>query len=201
MIRFCFGADRGAHWKTAGSFVVAERHRAGKNSSAWGRSRSAPSQPGSSSSDHSWGRLQGETNLSVARRLGSRTRPCATGARNGSIRALSACTARRGPGEPRAAKERAAELLHAPSSTASPADATHWTVRSAAATTGLSKSTVARTFALFGVQPHRSKHFKLSTDPEFVDKVRDIVGLYLDPPDHALVLCVDEKTQIQAYCA
>ena len=79
-----------------------------------------------------------------------------------------------------------------------PTEGTHWTVRSAAAETGLSKTTVARMLALFGVQPHRSKSFKLSTDPAFVDKVRDIVGLYLNPPDNAVVLCVDEKTQIQA---
>jgi len=71
-------------------------------------------------------------------------------------------------------------------------------VRSAAQATGLSKSTVARMFALFGIQPHRSKSFQLSTDPLFIDKVRDIVGLYLNPPDHAAVLCVDEKSQVQA---
>ena len=64
--------------------------------------------------------------------------------------------------------------------------------------TGVSKSTVQRWFDLFGVQPHRQRHVKLSNDPFFVEKVRDIVGLYLNPPDHAVVLCVDEKTQIQA---
>lgn len=79
-----------------------------------------------------------------------------------------------------------------------PAHATHWSIRSAAAKTGIHRSTVQRYFALFGVQPHRSKSFKLSTDPFFVEKVRDIVGLYLNPPDHALVLAVDEKSQIQA---
>jgi putative transposase len=79
-----------------------------------------------------------------------------------------------------------------------PKDATHWTVRGVAAKTGISKSTVQRYFALFGVQPHRTKSFKLSPDPFFVEKVRDIVGLYLNPPDKALVLCVDEKSQIQA---
>ena len=63
---------------------------------------------------------------------------------------------------------------------------------------GVSKSTVQRWFKLFGVQPHRQGSFKLSTDPFFVEKVRDIVGLYLNPPDHAVVLCVDEKSQIQA---
>jgi putative transposase len=79
-----------------------------------------------------------------------------------------------------------------------PEVATHWTIRSAAAQTGISKSTVGRYFALFAVQPHRSRSFKLSTDPFFVEKVRAIVGLYLNPPDKALVLCVDEKSQIQA---
>jgi len=67
--------------------------------------------------------------------------------------------------------------------------------------TGISKSTVQRYFTLFGVQPHRTKSFKLSPDPFFVEKVRDIVGLYLNPPDHALVLCVDEKSQIQGWSA
>jgi len=79
-----------------------------------------------------------------------------------------------------------------------PKDATHWTVRSVAAQTAISKSTVQRYFTLFGVQPHRTRSFKLSPDPFFVEKVRDIVGLYLNPPDKALVLCVDEKSQIQA---
>ena len=79
-----------------------------------------------------------------------------------------------------------------------PKNATHWSVRSAAKATGIPKSQVHRYFTLFGLQPHRVKSFKLSTDPLFVDKVRDIVGLYLNPPDNALVLCVDEKSQIQA---
>jgi len=79
-----------------------------------------------------------------------------------------------------------------------PKAATHWTVRSAAAASGISKSTVHRLFQAFALQPHRTRSFKLSTDPFFVEKVRDIAGLYLNPPDHALVLCVDEKSQIQA---
>lgn len=79
-----------------------------------------------------------------------------------------------------------------------PKDGTHWSCRSIAAETKLSKSTVHRVWTAFGLQPHRQKHFKLSTDPFFVEKVRDIVGLYLNPPDHAIVLAVDEKSQIQA---
>jgi putative transposase len=79
-----------------------------------------------------------------------------------------------------------------------PPHATQWSVRGMADHTGISKSTVQRWFELFGVQPHRQKTFKLSHDPFFVEKVRDIVGLYLNPPDCAVVLCVDEKSQIQA---
>jgi len=79
-----------------------------------------------------------------------------------------------------------------------PTAGTHWTVRLAAKASGISKSTVHRLFQVFAVQPHRTRSFKLSTDPFFVEKVRDIVGLYLNPPDNALVLCVDEKSQIQA---
>jgi len=79
-----------------------------------------------------------------------------------------------------------------------PSQGTHWTCREISAETQLSKSTVHRVWRAFGIQPHRQKHFKLSTDPFFVEKVRDIVGLYLNPPDKALVLCVDEKSQIQA---
>jgi transposase len=79
-----------------------------------------------------------------------------------------------------------------------PVDATHWSTRSMAITSGVSISTVHRTWNAFSLAPHRSETFKLSTDPQFVEKVRDIVGLYLDPPERALVLCVDEKSQIQA---
>ncbi len=93
--------------------------------------------------------------------------------------------------------EQVAQLLYQALSTR-PGNATHWSVRSFAQASGLSKSTVQRYFSLFGIQPHRRKGFKLSNDPFFVEKVRDIVGLYLNPPEKALVLCVDEKTQVQA---
>lgn len=79
-----------------------------------------------------------------------------------------------------------------------PRDATHWSTRSMAARSGLSQTTIRRIWHAFGLQPHRSETFKLSKDPLFVEKVRDIVGLYMSPPDKALVLCVDEKSQIQA---
>jgi transposase len=93
--------------------------------------------------------------------------------------------------------ERAAELPVRTLETM-PADATHWSTRSMAAACGLSPATVQRVWHAFGLKPHRVETFKLSADPEFVDKVRDIVGLYLSPPDRALVLCVDEKTEMQA---
>ena len=79
-----------------------------------------------------------------------------------------------------------------------PEGATHWSLRSMAAATGLSATSIHRIWKAFQLQPHRSETFKLSADPQFVEKVRDIVGLYLNPPDNALVLCVDEKSQIQA---
>lgn len=79
-----------------------------------------------------------------------------------------------------------------------PKDATHWSIRSMASETRLSHTTIRRIWTAFGLQPHRSETFKLSTDPLFVDKVQDIVGLYMSPPNRAVVLCVDEKSQIQA---
>lgn len=79
-----------------------------------------------------------------------------------------------------------------------PPDATHWSSRGMARASGLSISTVQRIWRAFGLQPHRLETFKLSTDPDFVAKVRDVVGLYVAPPAHAVVLCVDEKSQIQA---
>ena len=79
-----------------------------------------------------------------------------------------------------------------------PGGGTHWTCRAMADATEVSKSTVQRLWTAFQIQPHRQKHFQLSTDPFFAEKVRDIVGLYLHPPNHALVLCVDEKSPIQA---
>lgn len=103
------------------------------------------------------------------------------------------------PGKPRTINdERVAELINKTLHT-KPADgSTHWSVRSIAAETGISPTSVHRYFTLFGLQPHRTESFKLSTDPFFIEKLRDVVGLYLNPPENALVLCVDEKSQCQA---
>jgi len=94
-------------------------------------------------------------------------------------------------------EERIAQLLNT-ALARRPKAATHWSVRTLAEHTGISKSTVQRYLSLFGVQPHRARSFKLSNDPFFIEKVREVVGLYLNPPDKALVLCVDEKSQVQA---
>lgn len=102
------------------------------------------------------------------------------------------------PGGPRSIGDEQIAALISKTLRSKPKDGTHWSCRSIAEGTKLSKSTIHRVWKAFGLQPHRQKHFKLSTDHFFVDKVRDIVGLYLNPPDKAMVLCVDEKTQIQA---
>jgi transposase len=102
------------------------------------------------------------------------------------------------PGRPRTIEDDRVAAVIERTLYATPDDATHWSIRSMAKETGLSHTTIRRIWTAFGLQPHRSETFKLSSDPLFVDKVRDIVGLYLSPPDRALVLCVDEKSQIQA---
>jgi hypothetical protein len=79
-----------------------------------------------------------------------------------------------------------------------PPNSTHWSTRSMAAATGMSQSAISRIWRAFGLKPHQTESFKLSPDPQFIDKVRDIVGLYLNPPEAAVVPCVDEKSQIQA---
>ncbi|MDE2563068.1 MAG: IS630 family transposase [Sphingomonadales bacterium] len=101
-------------------------------------------------------------------------------------------------GAPRTVDDERIEAVIVQTLESLPADATHWSSRSMARASGLSVSTVQRIWRAFGLQPHRLDSFKLSTDPDFVAKVRDIVGLYVSPPAHALVLCVDEKSQIQA---
>lgn len=102
------------------------------------------------------------------------------------------------PGTPRRLGDAEVERVLTMTLESTPKNATHWSTRSLAAACGLSRSSVHRVWQAFALAPHRSETFKLSRDPLFIDKVRDIVGLYLDPPDKALVLCVDEKSQIQA---
>ena len=102
------------------------------------------------------------------------------------------------PGAPRRIGDAEVEAAVTRTLESLPAAATHWSTRSLAAEVGLSQTAVVRIWHSFGLQPHRSETFKLSTDPYLVEKVRDIVGLYVNPPQHAIVLCVDEKSQMQA---
>ncbi|HUS22463.1 MAG TPA: IS630 family transposase [Aeromicrobium sp.] len=102
------------------------------------------------------------------------------------------------PGKPRTIGDDDVERVIVKTLEETPADATHWSTRSMAAATGMSQTAISRIWRAFGLKPHQSESFKLSPDPQFIDKVRDIVGLYLNPPDAAVVLCVDEKSQIQA---
>jgi transposase len=102
------------------------------------------------------------------------------------------------PGRPRTLTDAHVDAVITRTLESTPKDATHWSTRSMAAEVGLTQSAVHRIWTAFGLQPHRAETFKLSRDPQFVAKVRDIVGLYLNPPERAVVLCVDAKSQIQA---
>lgn len=141
---------------------------------------------------------EGEPHIAIANRLGVSNMTVGKWRRRYREQGLEGLHDELRSGRPRTHEdERVAEVIDT-ALRSPPPNATHWSVRAMAEHTGVSKSTVQRWFELFGVQPHRQRHFKLSNDPFFVEKVRDIVGLYLNPPDHAVVLCVDEKTQIQA---
>jgi transposase len=102
------------------------------------------------------------------------------------------------PGAPRRLRDTDVERVVRRTLEDKPTDATHWSTRSMAKSAGLSQTAIVRIWHAFGLQPHRVETFKISPDPLFVEKVRDVVGLYLNPPDRAMVLCVDEKSQIQA---
>jgi transposase len=138
------------------------------------------------------------SNTQIARELGV-TRGMVTKWRNRfAVDRLDGLLDEPRPGRPRIVEDaRIEELITATLETA-PRDATHWSTRSMAEHLGLSQSMVSRVWRAFGLAPHRQDSWKLSKDPLFVAKVRDVVGLYLNPPERALVLCVDEKTQIQA---
>jgi transposase len=102
------------------------------------------------------------------------------------------------PGAPRSITDAQVEEVITKTLESMPVNSTHWSTRLMAQKMGLSQTAIVRIWRAFGLQPHRVENFKLSKDPQFVEKVRDIVGLYLNPPDRAIVLCVDEKSQVQA---
>ena len=141
---------------------------------------------------------EGLTNTAIAERLGV-GRPMVTKWRSRfAEHRLDGLTDEPRPGRPRTISDEQVEQVVVTTLETTPKDATHWSTRSMASELGLSREAVGRIWRAFGLQPHRSETWKLSKDPLFVDKVRDIVGLYLNPPERAVVLCVDEKSQIQA---
>jgi transposase len=141
---------------------------------------------------------EGNTHQEIARVL--RTTPATVGKwRNRFVRnRLQALGDAPRSGPPRSVSDAEIEKIITRTLERKPKNATHWSTRTMAKESGLSHDTIARIWRAFGLQPHRQEQFKLSTDPFFVEKVRDIVGLYMSPPERALVLCVDEKSQIQA---
>ena len=140
----------------------------------------------------------GSTNGGVAQALGVSRATVALWRRRFAERGLDGLLDEPRPGAPRKITDEQVEQAVTTTLEAAPANATHWSTRSLARATGLSQTAVCRIWRAFGLKPHRVEAFKLSKDPLFVEKVRDIVGLYLAPPDRALVLCVDEKPQVQA---
>jgi transposase len=140
----------------------------------------------------------GATNLGVSKTLGVSRPMVATWRRRFAEHRLEGLLDAPRSGAPRTIGDEAVERLLALTLEEAPRNATHWSTRSMARRTGMSQTAVSRIWRAFGLRPHRAETFKLSSDPAFVEKVRDVVGLYLAPPDRALVLCVDEKPQIQA---
>jgi transposase len=140
----------------------------------------------------------GAANGEIAEQLGI-SRPTVTKWRNRfAERRLDGLLDEPRPGRPRTVSDEQVERIVVTTLESTPKDATHWSTRSLAAHLGVSQDSVWRTWQAFCLQPHRQEKFKLSTDPQFVEKVYDICGLYLNPPERAVVLCVDEKSQIQA---
>jgi transposase len=139
-----------------------------------------------------------ETNTGIADRLGCNPATVGKWRTRFVERRLDGLHDEPRPGKPRTIGDQEVERVIVKTLEETPADATHWSTRSLAQATGMSQSAISRIWRAFGLKPHLTESFKLSPDPQFIDKVRDIVGLYLNPPDAAVVLCVDEKSQIQA---
>jgi transposase len=141
---------------------------------------------------------EGLDNKSVAARLGVCAATVGTWRQRFLERRLEGLAYEPRPGAPRTISDADVERVVTRTLETKPKAATHWSTRGMAQAAGLSQSSVGRIWRAFGLKPHQARAFKLSTDPYFVEKVRDIVGLYMSPPERALVLCVDEKSQIQA---
>lgn len=140
----------------------------------------------------------GEKSFEIAERLGCTRSTVGKWRGRFAERGLDGLHDEPRPGKPRQITDEDIERVIVKTLEEQPKNATHWSTRSMAAATGMSQSAISRIWRAFGLKPHRTEHFKLSPDPQFIDKVRDIVGLYLNPPEAAVVLCVDEKSQVQA---
>ncbi len=140
----------------------------------------------------------GEMSKDIAARLGCRDTTVSKWRVRFAERGIDGLHDEPRPGQPRKLTDEEIETVIVKTLEETPANATHWSTRSMAAATGLNQTAISRIWRAFGLKPHQTESFKLSPDPQFIDKVRDIVALYLNPPDAAVVLCVDEKSQIQA---
>ena len=140
----------------------------------------------------------GASNLEVAKELGVSPATVGKWRSRFVVRRLDGLNDEHRSGVPRSISDEVVEDVIVKTLEEMPKDATHWSTRSLAEVVGISPASVQRIWGAFGLQPWRAESFKLSTDPLFVEKVKDVVGLYLDPPEHAVVLAVDEKSQIQA---
>ena len=140
----------------------------------------------------------GESSIEIAARLGCNASTVGRWRGRFARRGLDGLHDEPRPGKPRSIGDEDVERVIVKTLEEQPPNATHWSTRSMAAATGMSQTAVSRIWRAFGLKPHQTESFKLSPDPQFIDKVRDIVGLYLNPPEAAIVVCVDEKSQIQA---
>jgi transposase len=141
---------------------------------------------------------EGESSTQIAVRLGCGTDTVGKWRGRFARRGVDGLHDEPRPGKPRSISDEDVERVIVKTLEEQPRGATHWSTRSMAQATGMSQTAVSRIWRAFGLKPHQTETFKLSPDPQFIDKVRDIVGLYLNPPEAAIVLCVDEKAQIQA---
>ncbi len=144
------------------------------------------------------GAADGRSNTEIAERVGVSRPTVAKWRSRFAGRRLDGLVDEPRPGRPRTITDDQVEEVVVKTLETTPKDATHWSTRSMAAEAGLTQNAILRIWQAFGLQPHRCETFKLSKDPLFVDKIHDVVGLYLNPPERAVVLCVDEKSQIQA---
>jgi transposase len=141
---------------------------------------------------------EGLKNTEIAERLGISRNMAATWRSRFAEHRLDGLTDEPRPGRPRTITDEQVDAVITTTLETTPKDATHWSTRSMAKEVGLTQTAVSRIWRAFGLQPHRQESFKLSRDPLLIEKVHDVVGLYLNPPERAVVLCVDEKSQIQA---